>query len=83
MSLVVTQLDFVILQIVGSAPGFPHGIIDPIEVKRSSGFVFGRGRAEGCENESTGHVAATCLSKLTLDVFSFETSFAGAWRISI
>jgi hypothetical protein len=23
------------VQIVGSAPGFPHGIIDPIEVTRS------------------------------------------------
>lgn len=30
---VLNQTDFyMIFQIVGSAPGFPHGIIDPIEV---------------------------------------------------
>ena len=27
------------LQIVGSAPGFPHGVIDPIEVSKSIYFT--------------------------------------------
>lgn len=32
VSAVRADLNFIILQIVASAPGFPHGIIDPIEV---------------------------------------------------
>lgn len=36
--------DSFILQIVGSAPGYPHGIIDPIEVSDLLLLFFSWGR---------------------------------------